>query len=421
MIISRLNSQNNILLQFSRTSVYLRKFFYFTFMFIFLGILLTLFVFTIVVFIHEMWHFLTARFTGMKVLEFGIGIPPKAKTLGLDKKGTEYTLNWLPIGGFVRINWEDPGSEEAKDRDAFSSKKWWARSLVLVAWVTMNFLLAFFVFFGLLFSGSHPLGPNSFTQKDYHSYFLPSLQDSLDSGYVSQSGITISAVTWSVAMAAWIGNEEYIKSANGVMIHTLDDLGKIVQDATKVSLILSNSGIERTVTVTPKDGKIGVMVWYGNLKIEKQYAKKFSFLESLHQAGWETYTLSRLTFDLIVTTFKNILFPSTPTARKEASEMLSGPIGMTAWFTQIIESGITWNIFFLIIAMLSLNLWVLNILPFPALDGGRLFSTTIMAFISLFTKKNKLLITIERSVHSFGMIFLIIVSIIIACMDIIKL
>lgn len=70
---------------------------------ILLGILLTLVVFTFIVFIHEMGHFLTARFAKMRVEEFGIGIPPKAKILGKDKKGTEYTLNWLPIGGFVRI------------------------------------------------------------------------------------------------------------------------------------------------------------------------------------------------------------------------------------------------------------------------------------------------------------------------------
>lgn len=70
---------------------------------IILGILLTLLILTFVVFIHEMGHFLAARMTGMRVEEFGIGIPPKAKKLYKDAKGTEFTLNWLPIGGFVRI------------------------------------------------------------------------------------------------------------------------------------------------------------------------------------------------------------------------------------------------------------------------------------------------------------------------------
>jgi len=72
-------------------------------MVLFLGILLALLVFFIVVFIHEMGHFLVSRWSGVKVLEFGIGIPPRLKKIFRDKKGTEWTLNWLPIGGFVRL------------------------------------------------------------------------------------------------------------------------------------------------------------------------------------------------------------------------------------------------------------------------------------------------------------------------------
>jgi regulator of sigma E protease len=75
---------------------------------LFLGILLTLVVLLLVVMIHEIGHFVTARLTGMRVEEFGIGIPPRARALYTDKKGTEYSLNWLPIGGFVRILGENP-------------------------------------------------------------------------------------------------------------------------------------------------------------------------------------------------------------------------------------------------------------------------------------------------------------------------
>lgn len=83
---------------------------------LFLGILLTIVVLLIVVMIHELGHFVTARLTGMRVEEFGIGIPPRARSLWTDKKGTEYTLNWLPIGGFVRILGENPqdGNNHAK-------------------------------------------------------------------------------------------------------------------------------------------------------------------------------------------------------------------------------------------------------------------------------------------------------------------
>ena len=68
-----------------------------------IGILLALFVFFIVVFIHEMGHFLVARWSGVTVKEFGIGIPPRFKKLFHDKRGTEWTLNWIPLGGFVRL------------------------------------------------------------------------------------------------------------------------------------------------------------------------------------------------------------------------------------------------------------------------------------------------------------------------------
>lgn len=80
---------------------------------ILLGLLLTFAVFLVVVLVHEFGHFMTARLFGMKVLEFGFGIPPKIKKLFTDKQGTDFTLNWLPIGGFVRIFGEDPRSPDA--------------------------------------------------------------------------------------------------------------------------------------------------------------------------------------------------------------------------------------------------------------------------------------------------------------------
>jgi regulator of sigma E protease len=100
---------------------------------IFLGILLALLVFLIVVLVHEFGHFITARLTGMRVEEFGFGIPPRVKTLFTDKKGTDFTINALPIGGFVRIYGEDPTGKYTKDSGAFITKKWPMRILVLVA------------------------------------------------------------------------------------------------------------------------------------------------------------------------------------------------------------------------------------------------------------------------------------------------
>lgn len=78
---------------------------------IFLGIILALFIFSVIVFFHELGHFSTAKKFGVKVEEFGIGIPPRAKQVWRDKSGTIYTLNWLPIGGFVKMKGEEMGEK----------------------------------------------------------------------------------------------------------------------------------------------------------------------------------------------------------------------------------------------------------------------------------------------------------------------
>ena len=102
--------------------------------------------FTLIVAVHEFGHFATARLLGMKVLEFAFGFPPRAA--GFKRGETEYTLNWIPFGGFVRILGQDDFSIKQQgegDPRAFTSKPWWAQALVLVAGVVMNFVLAIVV------------------------------------------------------------------------------------------------------------------------------------------------------------------------------------------------------------------------------------------------------------------------------------
>lgn len=144
---------------------------------ILLGILLTFLVFFIVVMIHEWGHFITARMVGMKVLEFGFGIPPKIKKIFTDKKGTEFTLNALPFGGFVRIDGEDFSKPSAFQDGAFMSKSLPKRLLVLVAGVVMNLVLAWVIFVGLFVFGVKPLTIIPMDIGRTNSYFLPSFSE----------------------------------------------------------------------------------------------------------------------------------------------------------------------------------------------------------------------------------------------------
>jgi RIP metalloprotease RseP len=105
--------------------------------------------------IHELGHFVAARVAGVRVLEFGIGFPPRAKVMR-SKGETLYTLNWLPIGGFVKLEGED--GDKATDPRAFSSKSLPVRLGILVSGVVMNVLLAFVIFTGIVWLASTAMG-----------------------------------------------------------------------------------------------------------------------------------------------------------------------------------------------------------------------------------------------------------------------
>ena len=106
-------------------------------------ILLFIFILGALVVIHELGHFVTARLMRVKVLEFGVGFPPRAKVLR-NKGETIYTLNWLPIGGFVKLEGEDGDADE--DPRSFTRAPLWKKLLILVMGVTMNLVLSFLIF-----------------------------------------------------------------------------------------------------------------------------------------------------------------------------------------------------------------------------------------------------------------------------------
>ena len=103
--------------------------------------------FSIIVLLHEYGHYKTARIFKIQVDEFGLGIPPRAKKLWRNKEGTLFSLNWIPLGGFVKIAGESPEHPQAKKGEIFFEKNIWQKTAVLIAGVVMNFILAFVIFF----------------------------------------------------------------------------------------------------------------------------------------------------------------------------------------------------------------------------------------------------------------------------------
>ncbi|PZM86586.1 MAG: hypothetical protein DLD55_05270, partial [candidate division SR1 bacterium] len=151
------------------------------------GIILGIFTFIILVLLHEFGHFIAAKKSGVQVKEFGLGMPPRLTTLRTDKSGTKYTLNWLPLGGFVSLKGEDGADgKENKDPDSFVKAKLRKKLIIVMAGVGMNFLIAWGVFSILFFIGTKPMTviPDDAKGIYSESYLMPSMSFIKDEGFL---------------------------------------------------------------------------------------------------------------------------------------------------------------------------------------------------------------------------------------------
>jgi regulator of sigma E protease len=345
---------------------------------ILLGILLTLVVLLIVVMIHELGHFVTARLTGMRVEEFGIGIPPRARSLFTDKKWTEYTLNWLPIGGFVRILGENPQDGNNHTKWSFITKPWISRVIVLAAGVTMNFVLAFAVFTGLFLYGVSPMA--IIPLEGYESQILPSAHEAIASSYLTHNGLIVTSISGSIAERSGVGSGEYVVEINSIHPQTAQDIIDIITKNESITLVLWEPSVPpntRKIHMTPQNGKVGMQIWYRDLQINMHQKIQYSWFEAIRMWARETVATTRITLAFLSRMMVGLFAAKNETEHTEAKNMLAGPIGLGSTFVQIVEDSVPLATILVMIALLSINLWVINILPFPALDGGRIVTTTL--------------------------------------------
>jgi regulator of sigma E protease len=323
------------------------------------------------VLIHEIGHFVTARLYNVRVLEFGIGFPPRARVL---RSGGEtlWTLNWLPIGGFVRLEGED--GDAGDDPRSFSAQSLPVRLAILVAGVVMNILLAFVIFFGIAWLASPVIG--------------------FQIGTVEGS---------SPAATAGLEPGDTIFSVNG---EPFDFFGRTVVDALRenagkpVTLQVQHAdGTSEPVTVTLRPaselgeqrGALGV----GRLTIAYSGNYVGHDLVQAASIAWEQLIRwGGLILGGLVTLVQG--FINDPTAPPPAS----GPVGIAYSLADIFLNG--GPILTLFIAgILSVNLGVVNILPFPPLDGGRMAVLVIKRIFG-----TRVSLRAERLTYAVGFVFL---------------
>ena len=367
------------------------------------SILAFLFIFSVLILVHEFGHFYAARRAGVKVEEFGMGLPPRAKGLWKDKLGTLYSLNWIPFGGFVRMYGEDSTDEKMQDKEgSFSSKSVGARTMIILAGVLMNFLLGYVILVLLFTVGTKPF---VVTPEDFQYY--------RDQGIIeAQDQVTVMEFSdESLADEAGLKTGDVIVQAGGNDISKIDQLlaatGSVPgQD---ISLNVRRGEENMTFDVPVNDeGKMGVVISDAP-KILEVKELQYSFPQALVQAGYETGRLSVLTMKMFVQVLVDLF------TKAEISEQVSGPVGIAQLTHQTTQNGGGLDLLKLI-ALLSISLGAINVLPIPALDGGRFLS---IIFEVLTGKRPNA--SLEAKIHAFGFLLILVLILAVTYNDILKL
>jgi regulator of sigma E protease len=309
----------------------------------------------ILVLVHELGHFVAARIAGVRVLEFGIGFPPRARVLA-NRGDTLYTVNWLPIGGFVKLAGED--GTDADDPRSFSARSTLTKALILVAGVAMNFVLAFVLLVAIAIAGDPTIGIRiSSIQPD-----SPALRAGLVQGDVIER-LDGQAYSWPPFTSTTL--------LDALKTHPDQIVTLTVRHADGSSAEVPAT-IRSKADIDANKGALGISIQPGDLLVTA---------EGIHHdpaqavsLGWNrTVQATQLIVGGVADLFRNLV--TSPTTPPEAA----GPVGIAVQIGDVFFTlGPIFTLY--LVALLSANLGVVNILPLPPLDGGRLVVILLKRF-----------------------------------------
>lgn len=369
--------------------------------------ILTIIVFVIIlgllIFVHELGHFISARKLGVRVEEFGFGFPPRMFGVYKDKNGkwkkvvgnkelekdqkTVYSMNWLPIGGFVKIFGEE--GEGSNNPKSFSSKPAWVRGLILSAGVIMNFVLAM-----VLLTIGFKIGlPQAIEEGDEARDVKIQIAQVVNDSPAKESGLNV-------------GDE--IVTVNGEEFLEIKDLQEEIksESGSEINIEVKRGDEVVIVKSTPREnppedeGALGIA-------LAKTGIVSYPFFQSIWMGITTTFGLVIAILLAFYDIIHNLI------VQEPVSAEFAGPVGIAVLTGQVTRMGFVYILQFA--AVLSINLGILNILPFPALDGGRILFLIIEKI-----RGKKISQKVENTVHTAGFFLLILLLVVVTFKDVVK-
>ena len=346
-------------------------------------VLATIFVLGVLIFIHELGHFIMAKRAGIKVEKFSLGFPPAI----LSKKvgETEYCIGLIPLGGFVKMAGENPNEEATGSAYEFMSKSISVRAAVVFAGPFMNFILAWFILWGIyVYQGEPIIDPD-------HAII----------GYISPDG---------PAAKAGLTEGDIVTAINGTPVAGFHEMAGLISAEPAKEIVVSwqREGREMNATILTHSEEAyndqGAKVPAGRIGVGQQVTYKSL---NIFSAAWKGLTKAAEFVAMVFQFVYNLI------TMKISAKMVGGPVFIAQMAGQTAQAGFSALLFFM--SMLSVNLAVLNVLPIPVLDGGHL------VFLLIEKLKGKPLTMHQRVVaQQVGMVFLLLVIVLVTYNDIVR-
>lgn len=353
-----------------------------------LTIILVVLLFSLLVIVHEWGHFIAARRNGVKVEEFGIGFPPKI--WGRKRGGTLYSINALPLGGFVRLKGET-GTSGAKD--SFASKKTWPKTKILLAGVAMNLLVAYLIMLFLSVTGLPAILPTE----------PPSVLGVAPTESVKPNLTVFAVAKDSAAEKAGIKQTDGIISIDGQKLDSEESLRNYTKSHAGQTVLIK---LDHKGAISDKTVVLGSDPEKGPLGLVAQPQKFYTYPLAVAPLA-AAVILGQMviaTLGAFGTMIRTLLTSA------KVSENVTGPVGITVIFSQVMKFG--YQYILVLLASISLSLGIINALPLPALDGGRVLVVWLQGLGVKITPK------VENAIHLAGFIALILLGVIVAVADV---